>query len=166
MQTKYGFLTIDNLDGAPDIENLHVIFPSSAKTYMDYRAITHRSSRQWDLLYNKKLFNITIDGYLKTDDGYYAVALGSYFGALESKYIFVLDSGRKIPVCKLDAKADIHTDSHNFAGTNARDVIEFIVDTSKMDYARGKNGYIYNGNFNSVEQFNGAIEKIVVVERK
>lgn len=143
---------------------LVVLHQSSTKTYMDYRAITHQGSVQWDMIYNQKLFKITVDGYLITDDGYYAVALGSYFGELGSKYIMVLDTGIEIPVCKLDAKADIHTNEDHYSGSNANDIIEFIIDDSKMDYARGNGGYVYNGNFNNCELFTGNVVKIIVVE--
>lgn len=145
---------------------LKVLKSSSVKTYMDYTAITSKVSKQWDMIYNQKLFKITIDGYLMTDDGYYAVALGRYFGGLGSKYIMVLDTGIEIPVCKLDAKADIHTDSNNFYATNAGDIIEFIIDGTKMDYARENNGYIYGGNFNKCELFNGNVVKIIVIDKK
>lgn len=145
---------------------LKVLHTSSIKTYMDYKAITNKSSNQWDMIYEQKLFKITVDGYLITDDGYYAVALGSYFGNLGSKYIMVLDTGIEIPVCKLDAKADVHTDSNNYAAKNNGGIIEFIIDGSKMQYAMTNNGYIYNGNFNNCDLFKGDVVKIIIVDKK
>lgn len=146
-----------------EYRRLEVLKSSSAKTYEDYKMITLKTSPQWDMIYNQELFTITDDGFLMTDDGFYAVALGSYFGWCGSKYIMITDEGNKIPVILLDLKKDIHTDENNFAGINNNDVIEFVVDSSKMP--KWSNGYCYGGNFNNIEKFRGNIVEIIVIER-
>ena len=142
---------------------LPVLRKSSAKTYEDYKMITSKTSPQWDMIYNQDLFNINDEGFLVTDDGFYAVALGSYFGWCGSKYIMVTDEGNRIPVILLDLKKDIHTDENNFVGSNNNDIIEFVVDSSVMP--KWQNGFVYGGNFNNIEKFKGNIVEIIVVER-
>ena len=137
----------------------------SNKTYMDYTTITNKNSPQWDMIYNQKMFHITVDGYLLTDDGYYGVAMGTYFGGLGSKYLVILDTGKILPVCILDVKQDIHTDKNNFAG-GADDIIEFVLDTSKMQDKIYANGYVWGGNLNNNPDFEGKVSRIVIIEEK
>jgi len=134
---------------------------SSTKSYMDYRCITNTASKQWNYIYNSGEITVCNDGFLRTTDGdYYGVALGSYFGEIGSKYVFTLDSGVELKVVKLDEKADKDTCENNYKHKIDGSIIEFVVDSSKMDYAKGSNGYIYNGNFNNNHWLEGNITKI------
>jgi hypothetical protein len=132
---------------------------SSTKTYMDYRAITNKKSKQYQFIQA----NMTADerGYLIDNEGYIGVALGSYFGNIGTRYIFKLSSGTELKVVKVEVKDDDHTNNgceQKWDGS----VIEFVIDTQKAKnyYGIASNGYINSGNFNKV--FNG---KIIEIEK-
>ena len=128
---------------------------NSAKSYMDYRKITSQSSNQY--MYIQEHMTIK-DGYLLDDDGYIGVALGSQFGEIGSRWVFVLDTGIEIYTVKIEEKDDKHTINgceHIIDGS----VIAFVIDTDYFPLS--DNGYIYNGNFNNHEWWNGNIERII-----
>lgn len=128
---------------------------SSTKTYMDYRAITNKKSKQYQFIHA----NMTVDerGYLVDNEGYIGVALGSYFGEIGTKYIFTLDTGKQIKVVKVEAKADNHTINGCYQKWDGS-VIEFVIDSNAFE--KSSNGYVYNGNFNNIPEFKGKIIKI------
>ena len=145
-------------------EPLPVLSNSSAKSYMDYRAITDRSSKQWKFLNESGEVEIEERGFITTCDGYYAVALGSYFGPVGQKYIFTLRDGDRIHelrVVKAEAKADKDTRADGFACPDGH-VIELVIDTSSayMQERVEANGYICSGNLNKIEELRGEIIKI------
>jgi len=138
-----------------------VLSNSSTKTYMDYKLITDSTSPQWQYIYNSNEVVICEDGFIRTADmEYLGVALGSYFGNIGTKWIFTLDNGTQLKVVKIEEKADEHTCDNGFMQKWDKSVIEFVVDTDKMDYATGENGLKYNGNFNNNEWLKGEIVKI------
>ena len=62
-------------------EELSICSANTAKTYMDYRMTTVVDSRQYQFIRN----NLTVDkktGFLYDEDGFIAVALGSYYGQI------------------------------------------------------------------------------------
>ena len=125
---------------------------SSVKTYMDYRSITSKTSVQYQLIQEFE----SVNGLMKDREGYIAVALGSWFGELGSRWVFELSNGTKLYTIKVDEKDDKHT----FSGCEHkidRSVIEFIIDTETSVYPIGTNGYILNGNFNNEPTFQGTI---------
>ena len=131
---------------------------------MDYRAITDRSSKQWKFLNESGEVEIEERGFITTCDGYYAVALGSYFGPVGQKYIFTLRDGDRIHelrVVKAEAKADKDTRADGFACPDGH-VIEMVIDTSTayMQERMEANGYICSGNLNKIEELRGEIIKI------
>ena len=126
--------------------------PSSCKTYMDYRAITNTESEQWKLIQTLEKCE---DGMLRDEYGFIAAALGSYFGGIGSRWLFFTEDGKIIPIVKTDAKQDRHTDSSNIYGSQNYDVIEFVIDGSHLQ--KEANGFIYWGNFNNCEKFEGAV---------
>lgn len=145
------------LERTEDKIEIPVCHSSSVKSYMDYRAITSTSSKQWQYIH--KSGNIEIkNGYLMENE-YVGVALGSYFGEIGSKYIFTLDTGKQIKVVKVEEKADKHT-NNGCEQKWDKSVIEFVVDSKNLQEYKASNGYIYQGNFNNAEQFNGKIVKI------
>ena len=145
-------------------EPVPVLSSSSAKSYMDYRAITDRSSKQWKFLNESGEVEIEERGFITTCDGYYAVALGSYFGPVGQKYIFTLRDGDRIHelrVVKAEAKADKDTRADGFACPDGH-VIELVIDTDAayMQERVETNGYICSGNLNKIEELRGEIIKI------
>lgn len=106
------------------------------------------------------------DGYLRDSEGYIGVAMGGSFGDIGTRYTIYLDTDIEINVIKIEEKADIHTCEHNMCHEFG-DIIEFVVDSEKMDYAYISNGHPYDGNFNNAEEFKGVpirIEKQVEME--
>jgi len=103
---------------------------TSFKTYMDYRTITDKSSRQWKL---QQQAVTDSQGFRKVGE-YLCVALGSYFSTnIGDKFKITLDSGNIILVILGDCKADIHTDKTNRYIPKNKNVVEFIVDSNKLD---------------------------------
>ena len=145
----------------PEYIELEVLKSSSAKTYMCQCAITDKSSRQYQYIHNSGEITIDERGFLRDKDGFYGVALGSYFGEIGSRYIFTLDTGIEIPVVKVEEKADKHTIDGFYHKTDGS-VIEFVVET-QAEYMKENvhaNGYIFSGNFNNNPEFKGKIQKI------
>ena len=144
-----------------ETEELEVCAVSSAKTYMDYRATNLVSSRQYQFIHN----NLSVDkktGFLYDEDGFIAVALGSYYGTIGDRYYFTLDSGVVLPLVKAEEKADEDTDYSGCYQRYDKSIMEFVIDT---DYAisyfgRGGNGLILNGNYNNYSLFNGDIVRV------
>ena len=146
-------------------EEVEVCSVSSTKTYMDYRAITSKSSTQYRYIHA----NMTIDeatGFLVDSEGFIGVALGSFYGAIGTRYYITLDSGVVIPVVKVEAKSDSDTVGGCYNSSDGS-VIEFVIEkdhaiTSELFGISG-NGLINSGNYNNVELFSGQIVKIELV---
>ena len=121
--------------------------------------ITDKSSNQYKYINESGRIEIK-NGYLMENE-YIGVALGSYFGEIGSKYVFTLDTGKELKVVKVEEKADeptINGCQHKWDSS----VIEFVIDSSY--FKKSSNGYVFNGNFNNVEEFKGKIIKIEKVE--
>ena len=137
------------------LHEITVCSPSSVKTYMDYRMITARNSKQWRYIHESGNVEIR-DGFLWEDD-FIGVALGSYFGEIGSKYIFKLDTGIELKVVKVEAKSDAHT-NNGCEQKWDKSVIEFVIDSQA--FKKEANGYVKNGNFNNDKNFKGKIIEI------
>lgn len=141
-------------------EEISVCASGTAKTYMDYRATTVRSSRQYQFIHN----NLTVDettGFLYDEDGFIGAALGSFYGEIGDRFYFTLESGVVLPIVKCEEKADEDTDSSGCYHTSDNSVIEFVIDKNyALDYfGRLSNNYVLNGNYNNYELFKGSIVK-------
>lgn len=142
-------------------EEIEVCAESTAKTYMDYRMTTVVNSTQYQFIHN----NLTVDestGFLYDDEGFIAVALGSFYGDIGDRFYFTLDSGVVLPLVKAEEKADEDTDYTGCYHLIDSSIIEFVIDT---DYAENyfwsnSNGYVLNGNYNNHPLFNGEIVKV------
>ena len=142
-------------------EEIYVCSSNTAKTYMDYRMTTVVSSRQYQFIHNC----LTVDkntGFLYDDEGFIAVALGSYYGTIGDRFYFTLESGVVLPLVKAEEKADVDTDSNGCYHTIDGSVIEFVIDD---DYAKAyfnslSNGLVLDGNYNNYSLFNGGISKV------
>lgn len=138
----------------------------SAKAYMDYRTITCKSSEQYQLIHSDSI-TIREDGFLVDEYGFICVAMGSFFGDIGDRYILELEDGTFLKVIKADEKADCDTDSHNIRDY-AGGIIELIIDT-KADYMQNniaENGYIFSGNFNNCEYFEGNIIGVYKISKE
>ncbi len=142
-------------------EELSVCSTNTAKTYMDYRMTTVVDSRQYQFL-NYKCYVDKTTGFLYDEDGFIAVALGSYYGEIGDRFYFTLDSGIVLPLVKGEEKADEDTDYSGCYHTYDGSVIEFVIDS---DYAgryffSNDNGLVLNGNYNNYSLFRGSIAKV------
>jgi len=97
-------------------------------TFMWYSQVTNPTARQFHLLHTLDLITHTDDGFVKIGD-YYAVALGSQFGPIGSKFVIRSADGSEIRVIKADAKADIHT-INGFAHAEDHSIVEFLLNVN------------------------------------
>lgn len=136
----------------PTIEN-------SFKSFMDYRAITDTSSKQWKM--QEQAF--TDENGLRKIGKYYCVAVGSGIAKLGSKLRVTLNGDKIFYAIVSDQKADIHTDDTNKYNptNNGGNIIEFIVETECLPNVvlqMGDVSYVPN------DKFYGEITKIEVMQ--
>lgn len=100
---------------------------TSVKTFMSYKAITDRSSRQWALQQEAE----TNQYGFREIDGKYLIALGTYYsdhaGAM---FRITLENGTVFEAITGDVKDNQDTDSKNQHRNG--NLVEFIVDVPKM----------------------------------
>lgn len=134
---------------------------NTTKSYMDGATVTDETSNQYQLL---SQMHVNDRGHYETDDGFLAVALGSYYGPVGTKYIITLDSGVQLKAIKADEKAD----EHMIGGcTHYQDgsMMEFILDSeTAANYYGEMNGYVAGGNLNNIDMWKGAIVSIQRVD--
>ena len=128
-----------------------------AKTYMDYRTITSRSSKQYRLQLRATTDQETGLRILRDR---YMVALGSYFNCKVGQFVDIVLSDGEILKCIVgDAKQDIHTDANNLHGLSG-DTAEFIVDEKVL-----KANTSVNGNISYVsDTFDGKVVEVRVYD--
>lgn len=128
-----------------------------SKTYMDYRKITDRTSKQYRLQLRA---STNEENGLRMLRNRYMVAIGSYFGCKVGQYIDVVLSDGEILECIVgDAKQDIHTDSNNLHGLNG-DTVEFIVNENIL-----KDTTDVKGNISDVSDvFDGKVVEVRVYD--
>lgn len=111
------------------------------KTYMDYRKITNKSSKQWAL---QQLAETDENGF-RVFNGKYLVAVGTFYSKEVGKELRItLEDGKEINVMIGDIKQDIHTDKNNQYMTDNGNIVEFIVDVDKLDPLTKKLGNVSN----------------------
>ena len=114
------------------------------KSWMSYKAITNKSSKQY------KLQQIALTGYagIRVANDRMCVAIGTAFGAEIGTYIdLILENGTIIPCIVGDIKDQKHTDSSNVFTIVTKNkktycCSEFIVDTKQLDKNAAKAGDI------------------------
>lgn len=100
------------------------------KSYMDYRTITMKSSRQYKIQHS--LGATTAPNGIRQINGRYLIALGSYYSHDIGRYIdLILSNGTTIECILGDAKKNRDTNSNNSVG-NDGSVAEFIVETEAL----------------------------------
>ena len=109
---------------------------SGKKTYMSYKTITDKTSRQYEL---QTIAYTDEYGFRKIGDRY-LVAIGTRFNAEVGQYFDAqLDNGEVIKCIIGDIKADCDTDSTN-TFTAQGCCLEFIVDTTVLELTVKKMG--------------------------
>lgn len=113
------------------------------KSYMSYKAITNKSSKQY------KLQKIAITGEygIRKVNGRFLVAIGTAFKADIGTYIdLILEDGFVIHCVVGDIKQDIHTESNNIVTKANGCVSEFIIDPKALNKTVKKTGNISDCN--------------------
>lgn len=143
---------------------------SYCKTWMDYRAITSKSSPQYKLVNNvhNNYTYVDSEGFLRFSaewqygipQDYYIIALGSYYGTeIGTKYRITTDTGNVFYGMLGDQKANQHTNSTCQYAVRNKDIVEFIVDKRQLnrDVRRAGSANVYmplNGNIAKIEKIN------------
>ena len=139
---------------------------SSFKSWMDYRAVTDKNSPQYKMI--KRYGWSDSQGFMRAsgeieygiNDDYYMVALGSYYGTtIGTKYRITTDTGNVFYVVLTDCKADKHTDDMNQYVPKNNNVVEFLIDSSKLNQA-----VKYHGTANVHSPLHGSIVSIEKID--
>lgn len=100
------------------------------KSYMSYKAITDRSSKQWQLQQQA----YTDDNGIRCVNGRPMIAVGTGWGLVVGDVALVTcDNGNSFEVIIGDIKADAHTLADNKTGAANGCRCEFIVDSSALN---------------------------------
>ena len=102
------------------------------KSYMGYKAITNTKSKQYKL---QRIEDVYTDEYgFRRYGEYYFIALGTYYTKdIGTVFSITLDNGTTFQAIVGDIKSDNHTDKHNQKHSIDGSVIEFIVDSGKLN---------------------------------
>ena len=133
------------------------------KSWMSYKAITNRSSKQY------KLQQIASTGYagIRTVNNRYCVAIGTAFDASIGTYIdLILEDGFVIPCIVADIKSPKHTDANNvftITGKTKKTICctEFVIDLDKLNLYAMESGNISDCN----ELWTECVRSIVVYDK-
>ena len=126
------------------------------KTYMDYRKITDKSSKQWAL---QEQAWTEGRGFRKIGE-HFLVAVGTFYADEVGKELLIeLEDGQRIKAIVGDIKQDKHTDPTNRYVPVNGNIVEFIVDVEKLNPEVIKRGDV------SWLGLNGKIKSIWEVER-
>ena len=133
------------------------------KSWMSYKAITNRSSKQY------RLQQIASTGYagMRTVNNRYCVAIGTAFDASIGTYIdLILEDGFVIPCIVADIKNPKHTDANNvftITGKTKKTICctEFIIDPDKLNVNAMESGNISDCN----ELWTECVRAIVVYDK-
>ena len=129
------------------------------KTYMDYRRITDKSSVQYAMQQKAYTDSLGIRRIGKD----VCVALGTaYSNTPSERFEITLDSGNTFTCVTGDIKADADTDDTNRyveLDDGYGDIVEFIVDTEKLD-----SSVRLMGSIGEYDKYSGSVTAIVKLE--
>lgn len=128
------FCSIDVQADRGGYERIEMDLPENVtgefKTYMDYRCITSVGSAQYEL---QQQAYTDENGFRRIGDDY-CVALGSAYGTeIGTTYSIVLDSGIEFTAILAECKDNKHTDSTNRYIEKNHNIVEYLVDTNKLN---------------------------------
>lgn len=127
------------------------------KSYMNFQAITNTQSAQYRL--QQKCW--TDDAGLRRLGDDYVIALGTYYADhIGQRFEIELSSGTSFTAVVGDIKSNRDTDStHKYTAMsgNRKNVVEFVVDTKKLNSKARKMGDIsyisgFSGNIRSIKE--------------
>jgi hypothetical protein len=133
------------------------------KTYMDYRRITDKTSKQWEL---QQRAWTEERGFRKIGE-HFLVAVGTFYADEVGKELLIeFEDGQKIKAIVGDIKQDKHTDSTNRYVPVNGNIVEFIVDVEKLDpevIRRGDVSWLgLNGKITSIWEVERYARKMVI----
>ncbi len=133
------------------------------KTYMDYRTIINRNSKQWEL---QEQAWTEGRGFRKIGE-HFLVAVGTFYAKEVGKELLIeFEDGEQIKAIVGDIKQDRHTDPTNRYVPINGNIVEFIVDTKKLDpevVRRGDVSWLgLNGKIKSIWEVERYARKIVI----
>ncbi|MDR0903731.1 MAG: hypothetical protein LBM59_03790 [Ruminococcus sp.] len=175
-QVEYYYKTINSIKRAkPEIKAIETVLEeyevplqnSDFKAYMSYEKITDKTAPQWH--YRQNAWT-DINGLRRVGSDY-LVAMGTYYTEnVGERFKITLDTGNVFTVTIGDIKNPAHTDRNNmytsvkdnYGNFYSANVIEFIVDTDKLDSYAKKLGTV-----SCIDGLGGNIEKVEkIVENK
>lgn len=109
---------------------------------MDYQKVTNKTSKQYGYILLSELEEFS---GLMTYQGRYMVAMGSFYGALGTKYDVLLTNGEIIRVVVTERKDDKHTDEKNQYQKWDGSILEFVINKEVMSKQLG-NHIVRGGN--------------------
>lgn len=105
-------------------------YSSGFKSYMPYKAITLKTSKQYKL---QQQYAYTGEYGIRQVNDRFCVAVGSYYTKEIGTYLdLILENGTVIPCILADQKADHDTDSNNKITEHNGCLSEFVVDSSSL----------------------------------
>ena len=133
------------------------------KTYMDYRKITNKNSKQWEL---QEQAWTEGRGFRKIGE-HFLVAVGTFYADEVGKELLIeLEGGQQIKAIVGDIKQDRHTDPTNRYVPINGNIVEFIVDTEKLDPEVIRHGDVswlgLNGKIKSIWEVERYARKVVI----
>ena len=155
---KVGYLLLSKISKKKQKYTTYKTPSSKIMSYMSYKAITCKSSKQYKLQQKAKTGKYGI----RTVNSRYCIALGSYYTTTIGTYVdIVLKNGSVIHCILADCKADRDTDSLN-QKTPDGSLVEFIVDINKLPTMARRMGCISYCS----EKWQSQIVKIKVYKKK
>lgn len=127
----------------------------SSFLYMDYRAITDTSSKQWAL---QQMAWTDSDGFRRIGDDY-CVALGTFYGQVGDRFRITTDRDNVYTVQMADAKGYDSNGWYHVAGNGKINLVEFIVQTEYLP-----NEVALHGDCGVLDNVGGNIVKIERLE--
>lgn len=122
------------------------------KSYMGYKSITCKSSKQYKLQQKAKTGKFGI----RTVEGRYLIAMGTYYTKnVGDKFDIKLSDGTIIKCMIGDIKSDKHTDARRQKQKYDGSIIEFISDPAKMP-----SNVKRTGSYTACRKFSGSIKEI------
>ena len=131
MKKITGYIDMNYVSEASNAcKEYHIPNNQGCKSFMSYKTITDKSSRQYKL---QKEFAYTGDYGIRKVNGRFCVAIGTAFDVKTGTYFdLILENGTVIPCIVGDIKAENHTLNDNITTAKNGCVSEFIVDIRKL----------------------------------
>ncbi len=161
-------------EASPAISKTVTPPPNSGKfkSFMDYRAITNRASRQYELLHSSNIITNEqgLRCYQLDDQVYPLVAVGSGVTTQVGQRLDISIQANNQPEYVLqavvgDLKADKDTDSTHTYHVVDKSMVEFLVDTPRLRRAEPLVTKMGNLSYTADGQLAGAVTKIDVLDQ-